>query len=96
VVGELALAPLEAVAAEVAEQVGRADDRLGQQDRGGRRDADHGPEGLGDEVGLGLVLAVGAEPFPRECDRVEPQDVDPEVREVSAMPTISTRTSGFV
>jgi hypothetical protein len=94
VVGELALAPFELVPAEVAEQVVRADDRLGEQDRGGRGDAERGPERLGDEVGLGLVLAVGAEPLPRERDRVEPQDVDAEVGEVEREPATSTSRRG--
>ena len=47
----------------------------------GRGDPGQRAQRLGDRVHLGLVLAGGAQPLPEERDRVQPQHLDPEVRQ---------------
>ncbi len=62
--------------AQVRGQHLRADDRLGLQHQARRGQPGQRPECLQQQVRLGLVLAVGAHPFPQERRRVESQHVD--------------------
>ncbi len=81
VVGEVADPAGVAAESEVLHQVPGADDRLRLERERGGRDPGHRPQHLGERVDLGLVLAVGAEPFPHEGDRVEPQHLHADVRQ---------------
>ena len=51
-------------------------DGLGLEHHGRRRNAGDGVERLDDPVGLGQILAVGAEALPDEGHRVQAQDLD--------------------
>ena len=82
VVGEVADLARVRTGAEVREQLGGSDDRLGLERDGGTGDPGHRAQHLGDGVHLRLALAVGAQALPDEGDGVKAQHVDPAVGEV--------------
>ena len=61
---------------QVLHEVARPDNRLGLEGERGRRDPGNSPQHLGDRMHLRLVLAVGAQPFPHEGDRVQADHLD--------------------
>ena len=68
--------------AEVLEELGGGDDRLGLEVDGGADDASQGAQDLGDGVDLGLALAVGALALDGEGDGVQAQHLDAAVGQV--------------
>ena len=68
--------------AEVLEELGGGDDRLGLEVDGGAGDAGQGAQDLGDGVDLGLALAVGALALDGEGDGVQAQHLDAAVGQV--------------
>ena len=82
VIGEFALATLtRPVCTEIMHEIVGSDDGLRLHDRRRRGHAQHGPEHLGDEMSLRLVLTVRSDPLPGEGHGIEAQHVDAQVGE---------------
>ncbi len=69
-------------AAQVVDQIVRADDGFGLEGERRGRDPRDRPQRLGQRMHLGLVLRIGALALPGERDGVQAQHLDPEVAEI--------------
>jgi len=77
------------------QQIARRDDGFRFEERARRGDGQQRAEHLSDDMCLGLVLAVGAEPLPGEATASRRSTSTPELASASMMRSISTSTSGF-
>ena len=82
VIGEMALGTLEMMNAKVRQQVCRSDNGLGFQQRGRRSNCQQRPVHLCDQVGFGLILAIGAQPLPSKGNGIESEHIDTQVGQV--------------